>query len=108
MDGFARLHDAFGDQLRILGFPTDDFGRQQGTEEELRRDFFSVLDVLFEPTTTSDNPVLNRVQREGRGGGAPLEWNFVKVLLDDRGRVIQRYGPAMDFDQIARDVKDEL
>lgn len=107
MDGFARLHDAFGDQLRILGFPTDDFGRQQETEEELRRDFSSVLDVLFEPTTASDNPVLGRVQREDRGG-APLEWNFVKVLLDENGRVIQRYGPAMDFDQIARDVKDEL
>ena len=56
VDGFGRLHDAFGDRLRILGFPTDDFGRQQGTEEELRRDFSRVLGVLFEPTTTSDNP----------------------------------------------------
>ena len=107
MDGFGRLHDAFGDRLRILGFPTNDFGRQQGTEEELRRDFSRVLDVLFEPTTTSDNPVLNRVQREDRGG-APLEWNFVKVLIDDRGRVILRYGPSMDYDKIARDVKEEL
>jgi glutathione peroxidase-family protein len=50
---------------------------------------------------------LNRVQREDRGG-APLEWNFVKVLIDDRGRVIQRYGPSMDYDKIARDVKEEL
>lgn len=83
----------------------NDFGRQQGSEESLRRDFGDVLDVLFQPLSALENPIFEEITRES---GAPLEWNFVKFLVDDTGRVVRRYGPGFDVDRIVKDVRDEL
>jgi len=91
--------------LRILGFPSDDFGHQQGTREEIKHDFADVMDILFEPALDlAHNPMFAQLT----AGGAPAEWNFAKFLVDDRGRVVRRYPPKMDAQAIARDIRDEL
>lgn len=111
MDGLERLRREFSaGELSILGFPTDDF-HQLGTREELKSDFESVFDVLFEPLALADNPVFDKLVRAGQGSGekpADVEWNFVKFLVDQDGRVLRRYGPGMDADKIAADIRDEL
>jgi glutathione peroxidase-family protein len=89
----------------------NDFGHQQGSVEDLMRDFSGVVDVLTQPESSSSSALFHALLGEDNGDGdviAPLEWNFAKFLVNADGVVVKRYGPGFDTDTIARDIRDEL
>ena len=99
-EGLEKLHADFKARgLRVLGFPSNDFGAQEpGAEAEIKEfcstryrvsfDLFAKIRVkgkgmhpLYEFLT----------KRSGHGGDIP--WNFSKFLVDREGRVAARFGP---------------
>ncbi len=97
------LHMKFkGKGLRILGFPANQFGKQEpGTNSEIRVfckenydvsfDMFSKVVVkgketceLYRHLTSSD------AKPKGKGG---ISWNFEKVLVGRNGEVKARFSP---------------
>lgn len=95
------LHEKYGGQgLAVLGFPANNFGRQEpGTDEQIAEfcqknygvtfDMFSKISVagedqhpFFAHLTSQDAPP---------GGSGPVKWNFEKFLIDRQGRVVGRF-----------------
>ncbi|MCP4614526.1 MAG: redoxin domain-containing protein [Planctomycetes bacterium] len=99
--GLQKLYDKYREQgLVVLGFPANNFGRQEpGTNSEIKNfcsvrfnitfPMFSKISVkgddihrLYEYLTNPDkNP----------GYGGPIQWNFNKFLIGRDGKTVARY-----------------
>jgi len=85
----------------VLGFPCNQFGRQEPGGPEAIREFcareYGVTFPLFEKTDVNGrhaHPLFQylKAQSPGRLGVTRIAWNFTKFLVDRRGRVVRRYG----------------
>ena len=97
--GLERLHQKYGARgFSVLGFPSNDFGKQEpGSPEEIREFCSSKYRVSF--------PMFEKVQTKTGPGQSPLyaaiaraaielpKWNFGKYLLDKNGNVV-RFFPS--------------
>jgi glutathione peroxidase len=93
------LHEQFGPQgLTILGFLSDDFGNQGGSEEEVEIcleqygvEFEQFLHVGVKSTSSlGQHPIFAWLtQQPGFEGEVP--WNFSKFLVDAEGNLVGRW-----------------
>ena len=97
----------------VLGFPCNQFGRQEpGTEAEIQRFCTSSYDVTFPLFAKIDvngpraHPLYERLKssRPGLLGTEAIKWNFTKFLVNAQGDVVARYGPSDTPEKIDRDV----
>jgi glutathione peroxidase len=97
------LHEKYGDQgLAILGFPCNQFGKQEpGTATEIQEFCSKNYGVSFELFSKVDvngddacelYKYLTRLDTEPKGAG-DISWNFEKFVLDRDGKVIARFEP---------------
>jgi glutathione peroxidase len=115
-----RIYERYkGRGFEVLGFPSNDFGRQEpGTDEEIKSfctttygvtfPMFSKIAVkgkeiapLYELLTSKDsNP---------RFAGA-IKWNFTKFLLDRKGEIVDRFESKDDplGDKIPKNIEAVL
>jgi glutathione peroxidase len=93
--GLQQLYERYeGRGLTVLGFPSNDFGRQEpGSAEEIREFCSSKYRVkfpMFEKVQTKagagQSPVYALLQQ---GAGALPKWNFGKYLVGRNGKVIK-------------------
>jgi glutathione peroxidase len=104
-EGLEALHEKYGKKgLAVLGFPANEFGKQEpGTDEEIAEfctsnygvkfDMFSKVVVkgpgqcdLYQHLTSKEtNPEF----------AGDITWNFEKFLLDREGNVIARFAPKV-------------
>lgn len=93
------LHEQYGEQLIVIGFPSDNFGGQEFDSNQEIAEFceknFGVtfilsekIDVegdnahpLFQYLTAADNPDFK----------GEIKWNFEKFLIDAEGKLVHRY-----------------
>ncbi len=97
------LHEKYKDQgLAILGFPCNQFGRQEpGTPAEIREfcsqnygvtfDLFAKIDVNGD-TAADLYKYLRSLDTKPTSSG-DISWNFEKFLVDREGNVIARFSP---------------
>jgi glutathione peroxidase-family protein len=112
-DGLQRLHEELSPLgLVVLGFPCDQFARQEpGTDEEIEEFCRINHGVTFPLSTKIDvngkntDPVFEFV-KERTGGvlGSSVKWNFTKFLVSTDGQTVKRYGPRTEPADIAPDV----
>ncbi len=106
--GLEALHQAYKDRgLRVLGFPSNDFGGQEpGTNEEIAQFCqvnygvsFEVFDKVhaLEP---NQHPLYTRLTSEATPSG-PVGWNFEKFVVDRSGQVVARFPSAVTPDDPA-------
>ncbi|WP_019904354.1 glutathione peroxidase [Methylobacterium sp. 77] len=88
----------------VLGFPCNQFGRQEpGDAAEIARFCSLTYDVTFpvlakiEVNGPATDPVFAHLKREKPGllGIAAIKWNFTKFLVGRDGRAIRRYSPIV-------------
>lgn len=92
-----KLYDTYKDRgFVVLGFPSNDFGRQEpGSDEEIQKfctSKFGVTFPLFAKTKVlgdTKNPVYEFLTKST--GGAEVGWNFEKFLVGKNGLVIERF-----------------
>lgn len=90
------LHRMHNSQLAVIGFPSDDFGRQEpGTDAEIENFCklnFGVTFPLFAKDHVKGNnkqPVyewLSNAKKNGWNNEGP-SWNFYKYLVDEHGHL---------------------
>ena len=93
------------DGLVILGFPCNQFGKQEpGSEEEIQSfcqenygvefDMFSKIDVNGDDAA----PLYKHLtaQKTDPKGAGKVKWNFEKFVIDRDGKVAGRFGPQVD------------
>ena len=112
--GLQALQQEFGPRgFSVLGFPCNQFGRQepgdarqieQFCESEYRVTFpmFAKIDV----NGSGAHPLFNHLKREKSSLlGSSIKWNFTKFLIDRSGKVVARYAPTTTPDGIRRDIE---
>jgi len=100
--------------LVVLGFPSNDFGRQEPGSNQAIADFcentFGVKFPMFSKTTvvgSSAHPMFQQLaQRTGERPG----WNFHKYLVARDGQAVQSFASAMvpDHPAIVREIEKLL
>ncbi len=102
--GLEKLWQRYKDRgLVVLGFPCNQFGRQEpGSESEIAAfcqlnygvsfPMFRKIDVNGAGT----HPLYGHLKRLAPGllGSQGIKWNFTKFLLSADGRSIKRFGPT--------------
>lgn len=114
-EGLEKLHEDLGDKgLSILGFPCNQFGKQEaGSDSDIGEfcqinygvgfDMFSKIDVNGEGA----DPLYGYLKDAGRGvlGSKRIKWNFTKFLVGKDGKVIKRYGSSTKPSAIRSDIE---
>jgi len=103
--------------LEILGFPCNQFGKQEPGGPEEIAEFcsvnYGVTFPMFEKIEVNGkgaHPLYRYLKSEARGvlGSEPIKWNFTKFLVGRDGEVIERYGSATKPEQLEADVEAAL
>jgi len=100
-DGLEKLHQEFAPcGFAVLGFPCNQFGAQEPGDEAQIRNFCSLTyHVTFPMFAKIDvngagaHPLYEFLKSEKAGllGIEAIKWNFTKFLVDQQGRVVERY-----------------
>lgn len=112
--GLENLYRKYKDRgLVVLGFPCNQFGRQEPSSDADIRAFcddrFGVTFPLFakiDVNGRNEHPLYRLLKSARRGflGRKAIAWNFTKFLVGNNGEVIRRYGPRRTPAQIEKDV----
>ncbi|MBB5832449.1 glutathione peroxidase [Brachybacterium aquaticum] len=114
--GLQELHDRFSPRgFSVLGFPSDQFHQDPGTDEETLETCTQTYSVTFPMFAKTDvngagAPPMWKwlcAQKAGVMGGR-IAWNFTKFLVGADGMVIRRYAPPVPPSRIARRIEMEL
>jgi glutathione peroxidase len=111
LEALYRKYAARG--LVVLGFPCNQFGRQEpGTEAEIQQFCTSRYGITFPLFGKIDvngprtHPLFERLKSSQPGllGTRAIKWNFTKFLVNDSGEVVARYAPSDTPERIERDL----
>lgn len=95
-EGLEKLYAKYGPKgLVVLGFPSNDFGKQEpGNSKEIADFCFNTYGVKFPMFAKSSvkGADVNPLHAELiKATGQEPKWNFTKYLIDRNGKVIQHY-----------------
>ena len=116
--GLETLYKEYKDQgFVVLGFPCNQFGRQEpGDATQIAAFCSSNYGVTFPVLQKIDvngpqaHPIYEwlKGQKTGVLGSASIKWNFTKFLLGRDGQVLQRYGSTTKPEAIRKDIQKAL
>jgi glutathione peroxidase len=115
LESLYRAHQGAG--LVVLGFPCNQFGRQEpGTEAEIGAFCSNTYDVTFPMFAKVDVNGANahplfvylKARRKGVLGTEAIKWNFTKFLMGRDGEVVARYGSQQTPESIEKDIRQLL
>ena len=116
-EGLQKLQETYGERgFTVLGFPCDQFGHQEPGEEAEIAEFctanFGVNFPMFAKIDVNgkDAHPLWKWLKTAKSGliGSQVKWNFTKFLVGRDGRVIERYAPTTEPEQIADAIESAL
>ncbi len=95
-EGLEQLYAKYGSKgLVVLGFPSNDFGKQEpGSAKEIADLCYNTYGVKFPMfaksvvTGSAANPLHAQLIK---ATGVEPKWNFTKYLIDRNGKVIEHY-----------------
>ncbi|MEZ5569546.1 MAG: glutathione peroxidase [Halioglobus sp.] len=116
--GLEELYEKYKDKgLEILGFPCNQFGKQDpGSNDEIMEfcqlnygvsfPMFGKIDVNGDAA----DPLFQHLKAAAPGalGTQSIKWNFTKFLVDAQGNVIRRYAPKDKPSAIEKDIRELL
>jgi glutathione peroxidase len=116
--GLEDLHQRYGQRgLTVLGFPCNQFGRQDpGSDEQIASFCQRNYGVSFPMMSKIDvnggdaHPLYRWLSAEAPGllGSKAIKWNFTKFLVGINGQVIRRYAPQDTPAKLASDIEAAL
>jgi glutathione peroxidase len=102
--GLQKLYESRKDKLVIIGFPANNFGAQEpGTNAEIgafcQRNYGVTFPMAAKISVKGDDmaPIYHWLTEKPSNGfqDSEVEWNFQKYLIDERGRLIAIFPPAL-------------
>lgn len=116
--GLEEMYEKYKDKgLEILGFPCNQFGKQDpGSNDEIMEFCqlnYGVSFPMFGKIDVNGNgadPLFQFLKKEAPGalGTQGIKWNFTKFLIDPAGKVVRRYAPKDTPKAIAKDIEKLL
>lgn len=112
--GLEQLYRKYKDRgFVVLGFPSNQFGRQEpGTEKDIRAfcdQNYGVTFPLFAKIDVNGpnaHPLYRYLKSAKKGflGREAIAWNFTKFLVGKNGEVLKRYGSRNKPEAIEKDI----
>lgn len=111
--GLEQMYEEFKGEVQVLGFPCNQFGKQEpGDAEEIKNFCSLTYDVkfpLFEKIDVNGpqaHPLYEYLKnaRPGLLGTEAIKWNFTKFLVNRQGEVVKRYAPTDTPESIKKDL----
>jgi glutathione peroxidase len=112
--GLEALQQAYGSRgFSVLGFPCNQFGRQEpgdaaqigafcATNYAVSFPMFDKIDV----NGSSAHPLYEYLRGEKSGLlGSSIKWNFTKFLIDRSGKVVARHAPTTTPQALTREIE---
>jgi glutathione peroxidase len=113
--GLEDLYEKYKDQgLVILGFPCNQFGKQDpGSNEEIQEFCQLNYGVSFpmfgkvEVNGSGADPLYKHLKKSAPGalGTERIKWNFTKFLVNREGEVVGRYAPTTKPEELEADIE---
>ena len=117
-EGLEKIYEDYkGRGLEILGFPCNQFGKQDpGSNDEIMEFCqlnYGVSFPMFGKIKVNGDdadPLFKHLKKEAPGalGTQGIKWNFTKFLIDASGNVVRRYAPKDTPKAIAKDIEKLL
>ncbi len=101
-EGLQKLYDKYKDKLVIVGFPANNFnGQEPGSKTEIaefcKRNYGVTFPMADKVSVKGDDvaPIYKFLSEEAarKGFDNPLQWNFGKFLVDEKGNLIATFAP---------------
>ncbi len=99
-EDLQKLHELYGNKVTILGFPANNFGKQEpGTNDEIAlfcSQNYGVTFQMFEKISVKGDDMdplyhwLSEEKYNGWNNEAP-SWNFCKYLVNEKGELVAFY-----------------
>lgn len=111
--GLEELFEEYKGEVVVLGFPCNQFGKQEpGDAEEIKNFCSLTYDVkfpLFEKIDVNGShahPLYQFLKSEKAGllGTEAIKWNFTKFLVNKEGEVVKRYAPNDKPEDIKKEI----
>ena len=113
--GLEKLHEELSPRgFAVLGFPCNQFGQQEpGDSQEIQNFCSLTYNVTFpmfakiDVNGASAHPLYEFLKGEKAGllGIEAIKWNFSKFLVDQEGRVVERYAPTTTPASLKADIE---
>jgi len=117
-EGLEKLFEEYKDKdFMILGFPSNEFLSQEpGSNSDISEfcrltygvkfDMFSKIDV----NGRNANPLYKYLKQQATGilGTTMIKWNFTKFLVNQNGKVLNRYSPSTKPVEMKNDIEKLL
>lgn len=113
--GLEQLWQQYREQgLVVLGFPCNQFGKQEPGDEGAITEFcelnFGVSFPLFKKIDVNGNtahPLYVELKRRAPGvlGSKGIKWNFTKFLISADGRQVKRFSPTTKPEQLGAEIE---
>jgi glutathione peroxidase len=112
--GLQALQEAHGPRgFSVLGFPCNQFGRQEPGNAAGIKEFcesnYAVSFPMFDKIDVNGgnaHPLYQHLRREKSGLlGSSIKWNFTKFLIDRSGKVVGRYAPTATPASLTKDIE---
>ncbi|MCW8128621.1 glutathione peroxidase [Microbulbifer halophilus] len=116
--GLEALYEKYRDRgLVVLGFPCNQFGKQEpGSDDEIKEfcelnfgvnfPLFAKLDV----NGPDAHPLFVELKEQAPGlmGTEGIKWNFTKFLIDRDGQVVKRFAPKDKPEELESEIESLL
>ncbi len=115
--GLEEIYESFKGEVVVLGFPCNQFGKQEpGDAEEIKKFCSLNYDVKFplfakiEVNGSNASPLYQFLKSEKPGllGTEAIKWNFTKFLVDKNGEIVKRYAPNDTPESIKKELTQYL
>ena len=115
--GLEEIFEEYKGEVVVLGFPCNQFGKQEpGDATEIQNFCSLTYDVkfpLFEKIDVNGaqaDPLYEFLKEAKPGilGTEAIKWNFTKFLVDKNGTVVKRYAPNDKPEDIKKDLAQYL
>ena len=116
-EGLESMYEKYKDQgLVILGFPCNQFGKQEKGNADEIQEFcqvnYGVSFPMFEKIEVNGkdaHPIYKYLKSE-LGGllGSKIKWNFTKFVIDKNGKPVKRFAPTTSPEKMEDYIKEIL
>lgn len=112
-EGLEKLYGKYKDKgLVILGFPCNQFGKQEpGDEKSISEGCllnYGVTFPMFSKVDVNGNTAhpLFKYLKNNLGSilGSRIKWNFTKFLIDAKGKPVKRFAPITKPEALEKDI----
>ena len=117
-EGLQKLYDDYKDRdFVVLGFPCNQFGGQEpGSDQEIGKfcDInYSVTFPIFSKIKVNgpEAPPLFKLLKSDKPGifrTQSIKWNFTKFLINNKGKIVERFSPRVEPKYIRKEIEKVL